>query len=298
MESEPERHEQGAADDDEERAHREGCGEVLVELLVDRERQSLRYALEAPREHDRGPELPEPPRKREGFSRRQPAAGERKDDAEERLHRAGAERPRRRDQVRVDGLERRDRLADVERARDEGDGDDDRRLCQAEPDAERIERPAEQPEAAEGRDEPDAGDRRRQDERQLYEHDRDRASSKAAGREQIRRGRPEEEHECLRDCTRLEADDERIRHDRARELRDEPPRRDASEDRDDRDEQEGERNGRGGKDAETGEPAPDQRGIGRKPAVRSFFCAGFRRSRLTHALAAFRCSLDFTAAAA
>ena len=40
----------------------------------------------------------------------------------------GAERARRGDEVRVDRLERGDRLADVERAGDEGDGERDRGL--------------------------------------------------------------------------------------------------------------------------------------------------------------------------
>ena len=53
----------------------------------------------------------------------QPAAREREHDAEERPHRPCAERPRGGDQVRIDRLERGDRLADVERARDVGDRD-------------------------------------------------------------------------------------------------------------------------------------------------------------------------------
>ena len=44
--------------------------------------------------------------------------------------RARAERARGRDQVRVDRLERRDRLADVERAGDERDREDDRGLVE------------------------------------------------------------------------------------------------------------------------------------------------------------------------
>src|SRR2546423_5210402 len=52
--------EEQRADDDEQRADREGRVEVLVELRVDRKRESLRHALQAPGEDDRCAELAEP----------------------------------------------------------------------------------------------------------------------------------------------------------------------------------------------------------------------------------------------
>ena len=158
MEGETQGDEESAADDDEERAHRERRRKVQIEGGVDRERQRLGDALEAAREHDRGSELAEPAREGERLAPGEPAPSEGEDDAEERPRPAGAERARGRDEVGVDLLERGDRLAHVERARDVGDGDDNGRLRQPEPDAERVERPAEQPEAAEGRDQPDSGD--------------------------------------------------------------------------------------------------------------------------------------------
>ena len=95
--------------------------EVDLELRVDRERQRLRHALEAAGEHDRRAELAEAARECERLAGREAAARERQHDAEERPRRPGAERARRGDEVRVDRLERGDRLPDVERARDERD---------------------------------------------------------------------------------------------------------------------------------------------------------------------------------
>ena len=67
------------------------CVEVHVELGVDRERQGLRDALQAAREHDRRSELPQPAREREREAGDQPAAGERQHYPEEGAHGAGAE---------------------------------------------------------------------------------------------------------------------------------------------------------------------------------------------------------------
>ena len=117
--------EEDDADEDEHAAHRERRVEVRVELGVDRERQRLRHLLQAAGEHDRRAELAEPARERQREPGDQPAARERQHDAEERARRAGAERPRGGGEVRVGRLERGDRLADVERARDVRDGDRD-----------------------------------------------------------------------------------------------------------------------------------------------------------------------------
>lgn len=81
-------------------------------------------------------------------------------------------------------------------------------------------------------------------------------------------------------------------------MRDELPGRNSREDRDDREQQEAERDSRSRENGDSGESAPDQRGIRRKPAARSFLCAGLLRSRWIHAFAACRWLLDLTAAAA
>ena len=116
------------AHEHEQRADRERDSEVHVELRVDGERQRLRHPAQAPGEHDRRAELAEAPRKGKRLAGREPAAGERQDDAEERLHGTGTERARRGDEVRVDLLESGDRLAHVERARDERDRERHRAL--------------------------------------------------------------------------------------------------------------------------------------------------------------------------
>ena len=71
-----------------------------LELVVDRERQRLRPALEAAGEQDRRAELAEPAREAERLAGEEPAARERQRDPEERPQRPGAERPRRGDHRR------------------------------------------------------------------------------------------------------------------------------------------------------------------------------------------------------
>ena len=201
--------------------------------LVDRERERLRLALEAAGEHDRGAELAEPAGQGDRLPGDQPAARERQRDAEERPDRAGAERARRGDEVGVDGLERGDRLADVERA--------PRRASRRSTTA--IQVNASQPPMSspsspkrpKATSRPMPGDRRRQHDRQLDERDEDRAALEAARREHVGGRRPEEQDEDLRDERRLQAHDQRVVHDRVRELVDQVAGRDVREDRDDRD---------------------------------------------------------------
>ena len=206
-------------------AHRECRVLVQVELVVDRERQRLRDALEASREHDRRAELADSARERQSEPGDQPAAREREHDAEERPRRPRAERARGRRQARVDRLERGDRLPDVERARDVRDGDDDRALGERSEMPKSVESRAEQPVAAERDEQPDPRHGRRQHERELDERDRERASDEAPRREEVRRRRPEEEDQRLRDETRLQRHDEGVVDDRVRELADHPSRR-------------------------------------------------------------------------
>ena len=116
------------ADDHEQRADRERDRRSRSELerRVDGERERLRPALEAAREHDRGAELAEAAGERDRLAGREAGARERQRHAEERPDRPGAERARGGDEVRVDRLERGDRLPDVERAGHEHDREDDR----------------------------------------------------------------------------------------------------------------------------------------------------------------------------
>ena len=79
-------------------------------------------------------------------------------------------------------------------------------------------RRAEQAEAAEGGEQADARDRRRQDERQLDERDRERAAAEAPLASRYAVGVPNSEDQRLRDQARLQADDERVLDDRVREL--------------------------------------------------------------------------------
>ena len=124
-------------------------------------------------------ELAEPAGEREREPRDEPAPGERENDAEERARRPGAERAGRCRQVRVGRLEGRDRLAHVERARDVRDGEGHAQLREGDRQPEEVERPAEQARAPERGEQADARDGRRQDEWQLDEHDRERASAEA-----------------------------------------------------------------------------------------------------------------------
>src|SRR5919204_642034 len=104
--------------------------------------------------------LPAPERKRR---RGAEAAGrERQRNAHEDTPGTGAERSRRGEQALVDRFEGGDRPADEERALDECDREHDRRL-RAEPDVDppSVEVLADEPEAAERREKPDACDDRR-----------------------------------------------------------------------------------------------------------------------------------------
>src|SRR5690348_17700492 len=60
--------------------------EVLVELVVDGERQRLGHVLQAPREHDRRPELPQPAREREREPGDQPRSEEHTSELQSPVH--------------------------------------------------------------------------------------------------------------------------------------------------------------------------------------------------------------------
>ena len=211
--------EEEGADDDEHGADRERDVEVDVELLVDRQRERLRDALERAGEHDRRAELADPARERERPAGAEPTGCQRQGDAEERSSGAGAERAGGAGEGRVDRLERRDRGAEVERAGDEHDREDDGELGERRVESPSdVQRPAEQAVATESREQSDPGDRRRQHERQL-----DRASRAATWprteRDPIRyaAGVPISRISAIRDQCRLQRHDERV--DRGRVVR-------------------------------------------------------------------------------
>ena len=185
---------------------------------VDGERQRLRHALEAAGEHDRRAELAEAARERERRSRGETACARAASRSATNV-RAGLA-PSVRDASTsdlVDRLEGGDRLADVQRARDEGDGEDDRGLRERDLEPERLECRTEQADASERGEQPDTGNRGRQHERQLHQRDRQRAARETAAwqggtRSACRRAR-------ISACAisgRLEADDERVRDDAGR----------------------------------------------------------------------------------
>src|SRR5581483_11798055 len=214
-----------------QRAHRERLREVDVELRVDRERQRLRHALQAAREHDRRPELADPARERERRAGAEPAGGERERDSQERTAGACAEGTGGRQQRRVDRLEGGDRRTQVERPGDERHREHDRRLREADLQAERVERPAEQSQPAERGEQADARDRRREDERELAERDDQGAAAKPAGREQVRGGRADQKRERERDPVRLRGHRERVEDDAVVEPREQLAGGDTDEDR-------------------------------------------------------------------
>ena len=131
---------------------------------------------------------------------------------------------------------------------------------------------AEQAEPAEGGEQADPGDRRREDERQLDQRHDEVAEARRARRDPVRGRRAEDEDQHHRDRVRLERDEDRVDRGIGAERREEVARRHAQEDRRDRQQQERERDAR-----REGERRPEERGAlwllvlgnGRKPAFLS-----------------------------
>ena len=117
---------------------------------------------------------------------------------------------------------------------------------------ERVQLVSEQSEPAERCQQPDAGDRRREHERDLGQRDDQRPARKPPAREQVRGRRSDHEYRHVRDRARLEADDESVASDLAPQRCEQVPEGNAEEDRDEREEQERERDRRreGDEDAE------------------------------------------------
>ena len=128
-----------------------------------------------------------------------------------------------------------DGLAHVERTGHEADREHDGRGREDDVDLERVEDVGEQADAArERRQQPDAGDGRRQHERELDERDHERPAAEAPRAEEVRGGRPEQQDDHERHRVRRRGECERIAHDRIVQLIDQQMQGHAGEDRDDR----------------------------------------------------------------
>src|SRR5581483_7844228 len=218
----------------------------------------LGHALEAAGEHDRRAELADAAGEGERGAGREAAARKGQRDPDERACRAGAERARGVEQRAVERFERRDRLAEVEGARDVGDGDHHGRLREAHADAEGVEGAAEEAEAPEGGEERDPRDRGREHERELHERDHQLAAAEPT-REEVRGGGADGKDQRLRDRARLQRDDDGVGGHGVAELAEELAGRDTDEDRRERQEEERERNRAGEDEARGKEPAADHR---------------------------------------
>ena len=140
--------------------------------------------------------------------------------------------------VGLDRLEGGDRGADVERAGDEGHRQNDGDLGERDVEPERVDGAAEQAEAPEGGQEPDACDGRWEHEWQLDQRDDEIARSRPAGRDPVGRRSSERDDQQHRDGVRLERHDECIFRGIGRQRRNEVLRRNTQEDRRDREQQE------------------------------------------------------------
>ena len=162
----------------------------------------------------------------------------REGDAPEGLCRPGAKRARGVQHRSVDGFEGRDCRADVERARDERDREDDGDLRESDRDPQRVELLAEEPEAAERDEQAEPRDGRRQHERQLDDRDDQCPTGEATGGEEIRRRRPDPQDQHHRDRIRLQCHAKRIAGNITPEPVDRLRKPDLPEDRNDRQSQE------------------------------------------------------------
>ncbi len=141
----------------------------------------------------------------------------------------------------IDRLERGDRGAEVERRRDEHDREHDGRLRERDLDPDHVDRLAEQAAPAEEREQRDPGDGGREHERQLDRRDHEVPAPEPPHGDEVGRGRPDEEHEEVRDEAGLDRDPECVERNVARERFEHLRRRDPQEERRDGEEQEGER---------------------------------------------------------
>src|SRR5581483_3528038 len=146
-------------------------------------------------------------------------------------------------------------------------------------------------------EQPEAGDRGRQHERELDERDEQGAAAEPRRREQIRRRRAEQEDQDLRCDRRLRRDDERVGDGAIRELPDERRGGDLREDRDRGQHEERQREKRRRED-DDGDERAAHHFLGRKPAASSLRCPALLSSLRTKVRAAARCLLDLTTATA
>ena len=196
------------------------------------------------------------------------------------------------DQRTVDGLERGDRLADVERRCDERDGEDDRGLRERDLDPEGVELLAEEPASAEEREQRDPGHRRREDQRQLDERDQDTAAAEALRGQEVGGRRADEQHEEVGDQAGLQAHPERVERHVARQRVEQLAGRDAEEERENGEEEERERES--GRDRQRDVEDPPHGGP--KPASASASWPSSPSTRSTNSCAASAFSESTTTA--
>ena len=187
------------------------------------------------------PNSPSPRAKESAAAALRPGAASGMATRPERPCRAGPERARGVEEVLVERLERADCPAHVERAGDEEDRHHDRRLREADRDAQEVERAAEQSRAARTPPAARCPQPRGEHERQLDRREHDRAAAEPPARDEVGGRRADEEDDRLRDEARLRRDDERVEDDAAPQLAQELARRHAEEDRGDRQQEERER---------------------------------------------------------
>ena len=134
-----------------------------------------------PGEDQRRPELAERPAPRQRRRRSRARDRDRHRDPREGSRFRCAQRARRLEPARVERLERGLGLADVERARDEGQRHDHPGRLEDELLRRVLDQPADEASGPQRDQEPDACDGRRQDERQLDERDRESAAAEVVG---------------------------------------------------------------------------------------------------------------------
>ena len=221
-----------------------------------------------------------------------PAAASGSATRDERPPRSGAERARSLRHRRIEALERRDRGADVERAGNERDRDDHRRLRERELGPDHVDVAADEADTAEGGEQSDAGDGRRQDERKLDQCHGDVPEAAGPGRDQPRGRRPGDDDQRERDDVGLDRDEQRVGRLAPAERGDEIAGRNTGEDRDDRQQEEEQRDP--GRD---GDPEREEAVHGLpNPARASAAWPCFPSTRFSQARAAGFCEEDETTA--
>jgi hypothetical protein len=211
----------------------------------------------------------------------------------------GAERARGVEPRPVHRLERRLRLAQVERGRDERERDDHAGGREHELEPGVGDEAAKHALGPERRQQPDPRHRGRQHQRQLDQRDHRRAAAEAAGREQVGGRRAHDHDDRDRHAAAQQAQPQGLERAFLAEAAQEVERARVDEDRDDRHREERQRQAERHRqrDGEPARPAPAHRvGGGRKPAPSSACLPAPFSSPSMNALACFGCFAPFTTA--